>query len=143
LIIRKNVENFSKMIHIDIHPVCMWSRKMNPFLKRSLMTKAFLFSVLISGTANAATAKISDFIVIHTEAAMKTGEYYDRLIKMSDADLKNTVLAPSGGDFITVKKGTKSLRDGNTRVFLLKQRGFGSLVVTYDEVETGFRFYDD
>jgi hypothetical protein len=116
---------------------------MRYFSKHGLMAGALLFSVVIPGTAYAGTAKISDFILIHSEAVIKSGSSYANLSKMSDADLKKTVQTPQNGDFITVKAGTKSLRDGNTRVYLLKQRGFGALVVTYDEVDTGYRFYDD
>jgi hypothetical protein len=114
------------------------------YLSRNcLIATALLFSVFIPRAANAGTAKISDFILIHSETVIKSGSSYANLSKMSDADLKKTVQSPQNGDFITVKAGTKSLRDGNTRVYLLKQRGFGALVVTYDEVDTGYRFYDD
>lgn len=104
---------------------------------------AAAISLIVSVPAFAGTAKISDFIPLHSEATTKASSSYAKLSKLSDTDLKRTVTNPEGGDLITVKAGTKSLRDGNTRVYLLKQRGFGAMVVTYDEVDTSFKFYDD
>ncbi len=112
-------------------------------LRSAVSAAILLAATAVANPAMAATAKISDFILIHTEAVIKSGASYARLSKMTDAQLKATVTAPEGGDYITVKAGTLSLRDGNTRVYLLRQRGFGTMVVTYDTVDTGYRFYDD
>lgn len=116
---------------------------MRIFEKYSLFGLVLTVCTVVSTAAHAGTAKVSDFILIHSEATIKSSVTYTNLNKLSDTDLKKTVQTPQNGDYITVKAGTKSLRDGNTRVYLLKQRGFGALVVTYDEVDTGYKFYDD
>jgi hypothetical protein len=108
-----------------------------------IRTTVLVAVAAVATPAIAATAKISDFIVIHAEATIKASSSYASLSKLTDDELKKTVTAPQGSDYITVKAGTMSLRDGNTRVYLLKQRGFGALVVTYDTIDTGYRFYDD
>ena len=51
-------------------------------------------------------------------------------------------MTPAQGDYITVKAGAFDLRDGNTRVYILRQRGFGTLVVPYDEIDTTVKYYD-
>ena len=115
----------------------------NNNFKSVILSIAFILGITVN-IANAATAKISDFKIIHSEATIKTDKTwkYLELNALSDADLKKTVLTPVQGDFITVKKGTMDLRDGNTRVYILMKRGFGSLVVTYDTLETSVKYYD-
>ncbi len=57
--------------------------------------------------------------------------------KLTDSELKNACTNPSDKNYITVKSGTFELRDGNTRVFLMKERGFEDFQVPYDEINTG------
>ena len=109
---------------------------------KNIVAGVTLLATLAINSAEAATAKISEFKLIHTEATIKSNASYAKLNKLSDADLKKTVIAPEQGDFITVKKGTRDLRDGNTRVYILLQRGFGTLVVPYDELDSSITFYD-
>lgn len=104
---------------------------------------AALSGLFFSSIAFAGTAKIKEFQVIHSEATLKKGSYYAVLNKLSDADLKKTVTSPAKNDYITVKKGTKILYNGNTRVYLLMQRGYGDMVVTYDEFENSEKYYDE
>lgn len=113
------------------------------YTKFGISGLVFFMQIAASVAAQAGTAKISDFVIIHSESVILASSSYAALNKLTDADLKKTVQTPQGGDFVTVKAGTKDLRDGNTRVYLLKKRGYGTLVVTFDEVDTGYRFYDD
>ena len=108
-----------------------------------LLAATAVMVLAMSGTAFAAkTAKISDFKLIHPETTIKAHSSYAKLNALSDADLKKTVMTPAEGDYITVKAGTFDLRDGNTRVYILRQRGFGTLVVPYDEIDTTVKYYD-
>ena len=73
-----------------------------PFLKNALAT-AVASLLLLPRIALEATAKISDFVLLHSEAVIKASSSYAKLSKLSDADLKKTVLTPDGsggGDFI-------------------------------------------
>lgn len=109
-----------------------------------MLMKIILSLALVTGFAFGAmkTGKVNDFVLIHPVTTIKSHSSYIKLNKLSDSDLKKTVLSPKENDYITVKKGTKELRDGNTRIYILKQRGLGTLVIPYDEIDTGFKFYD-
>jgi hypothetical protein len=113
------------------------------FKSIKLLTATACMLIAMAGPALAAqTAKISDFKLIHPETTIKAHSSYAKLNALSDDELKKTVMSPAQSDYITVKAGTMDLRDGNTRVYILKQRGFGTLVVPYDEIDTSVKYYD-
>jgi hypothetical protein len=108
-----------------------------------LLAATAVVALAMSASAFAAkTAKISDFKLIHPEATIKAHSSYAKLNALTDDELKKTVTSPTQSDYITVKAGTLDLRDGNTRVYILKQRGYGTLVVPYDEIDTSVKYYD-
>ncbi len=98
------------------------------------------FVCLSSSAFALPTAKVNDFKIIHQTSTIQAHSSYAKLNKLSDSALKATVTSPEGGDYVTVKTGTMDLRDGNTRVYLLKQRGFGDLSIPYDNVDTSYHY---
>lgn len=100
-----------------------------------------IFSIFIfmniSWTTGRKYAKIKDFNLCHKERTIKEHWSYKQLNKLTDSELKNACTNPSDKNYITVKSGTFELRDGNTRVFLMKERGFEDFQVPYDEINTG------
>ena len=113
------------------------------------MITSFLSVLLLSGALSTQAfavlkyAKVNDFILIHPPSTIEQYSGYKKMSQMSDYELQNTVKNPAAGDYVTVKHGTMSLRDGNTRVYLLKKRGYGTMVIPYDELDTSVSYYDD
>lgn len=90
--------------------------------------------------------KAKDLIRIHSDAILTSAAGYPKIKKLTDDELKKACTAPLNGDYVTVKKGTKTLYQGNTRVYELNRRGLGDFVIPCDEFDPGepadYGFYD-
>lgn len=82
-------------------------------------------------------AKISDFNLCHPASTITKDASYKELNKLSDDALKKACTNPNDGEYIRTKMGTFDLRNGNTRVYIMRERGFDNYSVPYEEVDTG------
>lgn len=82
-------------------------------------------------------ASVNSFILCHQESTILNSSSYTTLNKLTDDQLKKACTNPTDGNYVTVKSGTFNLRDGNTRIYILKKRGYGTFQIPYDEVNTG------
>jgi hypothetical protein len=112
-----------------------------------MFKKISLSLALVAGFAYGAskTAKVSDFKFLHSESTITKDTQYKKLLKLDDNELKKSATQPKDGQKVTVKKGTMILYNGNTRIYLLKKRGFDTFVVPYDEAGSSSTLdaYDD
>lgn len=98
----------------------------------------------ITTQAIAGRIELSQLTLIHSEATIKASPNYAKLNALSDYELKQTVLNPINGDYITLRSRTdKRVFQGNTRVYLLRKKGFGSLTIPYDVYGSEARAYYD
>ncbi|EKT4520762.1 hypothetical protein JE950_002420 [Flavobacterium psychrophilum] len=102
-----------------------------------ILALSILFCLSFKGNTILKTAKVKDFILCHKEATILASSSYTTLNKLTDDQLKKACSSPADGNYVTVKVSTYNLRDGNTRIYLLKKRGFGDFSIPYDEVDTG------
>jgi hypothetical protein len=84
--------------------------------------------------------------LLHSEVEIITHPSYAKIKALSDANLKLACTAPLDGDYVTIKKGTKVVMQGNTRIYEMKRRGFLDFVVTCDQYAppplSDYGFYD-
>jgi hypothetical protein len=69
------------------------------------------------------TRKPKDLDLAHSEEVIRSHDSYDKISKLSDEDLIESVINPSEGNFVTINANTQKVVEGNTRVFELQQRG--------------------
>ena len=111
------------------------------FKKIQLLVAMLGIMVVLTSTSfwspNVKNAKVKDFKLCHSATTIKSSVQYTDLNKLTDDQLKKACTSPSNSDYVTVKMGTFDLRDGNTRVYILSQRGFTEFSIPYDEIDTG------
>lgn len=108
-----------------------------------LTTLALVFLFTVSWKkANPTTttleyAKISEFILCHPPSTIIKDASYRELSKLSDYNLKQACTNPEDGNYIRTRGKTFNLRNGNTRVYIMRERGFDDYSVPYEQVNTG------
>jgi hypothetical protein len=104
-----------------------------------------LLLFMLPSISYAGTAKLSEFVLLHTEATILASSSYVKMKDYTLDQLKVAVATPVSGDYVTVKTGTLTLYDGNTRIYLLRKKGApATMVITYDTVTTAtVKYYDD
>lgn len=75
-----------------------------------------------SSSSSAQTVKSKDLKLGHSEETITKSADYQKIKKLSDAELKESVLNPKPYNPVTINTKTGKLSDGNTRVYELQRR---------------------
>ena len=69
------------------------------------------------------TKKADEFELLHSEGDITKSSSYEKIKKLSDEDLIDSVMNPLNGEFIQVNTKTGRVAQGNTRLYEIQRRG--------------------